>query len=106
VCCSGAGRYCEEGDSDLGSAESEGRDVDNGGMSALGSGASGPPLPLDACMRGRGGGRRRLLNREQTPNRLTPDCRHSSTVTSSTPYSFCSATLETRSMSCKNDDGL
>jgi hypothetical protein len=54
-------------------------------------------------MRGRGGGRARLLKREQTPNKLTPDCRHSSTVTSSTPSSFCSASLNTSSMMTRFD---
>jgi hypothetical protein len=79
-----------------------------GDESTLGGKTPPTPLPLEVDIRSRGGGRFRLLKREHTPNKLTPDCRHSSTVTSSTPSSSCFASLKTRSMSKKGrkQDGL
>ena len=99
LCCNDDEDVGDVGDKGRPVEDADGRGAVAGKESALGNAAFNPPLVLEAEMRGRGGGRLRLLKREQTPNKLTPDCRHSSTVTSSTPSSFCSASLNTRSMS-------
>lgn len=99
LCCDDDGDNGDVGDRERDADDAEGRGADAGNESALGNDAFNP-LPLEAEMRGRGGGRPRLLKREHTPNKLTPDCLHSSTVTSSTPSSFCSASLNTRSIVC------
>jgi hypothetical protein len=99
--CSTKGELGDVGDSDLDAADcgSEGADAEDGTGSDLGCTVTNPPLLPAEEIRERDWGRPRLLKREHTPNKLTPDCRHSSTVTSSTPSSFCSASLNTRSMS-------
>ena len=99
LCCTDAGEHGDVGDKDLCADNAEGNGVDAGNEAAFGMEAADAALPIWAEIRGRGGGRPRLLKSEHTPNKLTPDCRHSSTVTSSTPSSFCSASLNTSSIS-------